>query len=92
MNVLDVFEAQERNPCSWSRMIKGTAIRNKVTDVMGWGWNSFLSVLLDAIGRTLGFKLSKVDNHWTIMSRWFLITNVLSGFLWLLCREWIEGY
>lgn len=33
MNVLDVFKEQERNPCSWSRMIKETAIRNKVTDV-----------------------------------------------------------
>lgn len=59
--MLGVVEERERNPCS--RMIKGTAVRNEVTDIMRWGWNSLIRVLLQVIGRTLGFKLSKMDNH-----------------------------
>ena len=50
-------------------MIKRSAVRNEVTEVMGWGWNSFLRVLLQVIGRTFGFNLSEMDNHWRIMNR-----------------------
>lgn len=31
VNVLGVFEQHERNPCSWSRIIKGSAVKNEVT-------------------------------------------------------------
>lgn len=67
--MLGAFDEQERKLCSWSRMINRSEVRNKVTRVMGWGWTSFLRVLLKAIGRTLGFQLTKMDNHWGIMSR-----------------------
>lgn len=33
--MLGVVEERERKPCS--RMIKGTAVRNEVTDIMGCG-------------------------------------------------------
>lgn len=80
--MLGVVEKWERNACR--RMIKGTAVRNEITDIMRWGWNSFIRALLQVIGRTLGFKVSKMDNHWRIR---LLLITVLSSFLWLLCGE-----
>lgn len=46
------------------------------------GWNSFLLILLQTIERTLCFRLSKINNHWEIMSRWLFSTHALIRLPW----------